>query len=341
MRVGIIPPNILNDIAEHNAACDDPSRPWPFESLAKRSSLLFDKIFLTENLDLTCEIVGGGSAVCDDSVNCGTLRYLISKGLILTPGDLGYATGEVFLKSNLKGEVAALHRRLCKVGNPSNNCEPGEYTYVGQPDIGDWEAHDGNHPRSECGWNDPEIKVKKRKYESLLVRRNAALLREAGVEAIIVGAPLADKKSTKYTHPVWKIVINEMPSLDTRAPWEDVLDFRAEARTQHLVRSLRRWIRKVVAEDWTESQLQDEVRELLYEYEAHLRLAGVGAGAGVLKRFITGVADLTESAIKLRLAKIAELVTALPDRKTKLLQAESEAPGRELALIPELRSRFS
>jgi hypothetical protein len=49
----------LNNIADHNAMSEDPQNPWSFDSLAKRTSLLFDKIYLTDNLDLTCEIVGG------------------------------------------------------------------------------------------------------------------------------------------------------------------------------------------------------------------------------------------------------------------------------------------
>lgn len=340
MRVGIISPNILNDVAEHNAMEDDPSRPWFFEGLAKRTSLFFDKLYLTENLDLTCEIVGGGSAVCDENVNCQTLRYLIEKGLILSPQDLGYSCGESFLKAIMKSETLRLHRLLLKVDNPSNNCGPGEFTYVGQPDIGDWEAHDGTHPRSAKGWSDPGIAVKKKKYETALVRRNASLLQDAGLEAVVVGPLQVNNHSKKYIHPVWEIVINEMPTFDARAPWEELFDFRAEDRTQHLIRSLRRWIRKVVAEDWTESELQDEVRELVYEYERHLRIAGVSGGKGILKCVITGSAELTESVIKLRLAKIADLVLALVDRKSALLTAESEAPGRELALISELRGRF-
>src|ERR1700680_1903089 len=151
MRVGVVSPNILNDIATHNAMYEDPRHPWPFDGLAKRSSLLFDKLYLTENLQLTCEIVGGGSAVYEDDPNCGTLQYLAQKGLILVPEDLGYASGEAFLHDNIKGATARIHRQLLKVGNPSNNCGPGEYTYVGQPDIGDFEAHDGTHPRAVKG----------------------------------------------------------------------------------------------------------------------------------------------------------------------------------------------
>ena len=131
-----------------------------------------------------------------------------------------------------------------------------------------------------------------------------------------------------------------MPDFDTRAPWEDVFDFRAEDRTQHFIRSIRRWIRKIVTEEWTQAELEDEVRELVYEYENHLRLARLSGGRGVLRCIITGIAELAEDVIKLRLANIAQLVTAMIDRKTKLLEAETQAPGREVALISELKKRF-
>jgi hypothetical protein len=341
MRVGVLSPNILNDIAEHNASHESPDHPWSFDSLAKRASLLFDKIYLTDDLDLTCEIVGGGSGIYHQDPNSGTLRYLADKGLILLPQDLGYPCGQAFLKENIRGATARIHRELLKVGNPSNNCEPGEYTYVGQPDIGDWEAHDGTHPRSDKGWSDLRIELKKRKYESLLLRRNAAMLRHAGMaEVVIVGSLYEEKNETKHAQPVWKVVINEMPDFDTRAPWEDVFDFRAEDRTQHFIRSIRRWIRKIVTEEWTQAELEDEVRELVYEYENHLRLARLSGGRGVLRCIITGIAELAEDVIKLRLANIAQLVTAMIDRKTKLLEAETQAPGREVALISELKKRF-
>lgn len=341
MRVGVVSPNILNNLPDYVALHDDPNAAWPFDCLAKRTSLLFDKIYLTENLELTCEIVGGGSAVCHDDPNCGTLQYLAQKGLIFLPQDLGYASGEAFLRENVIGATARVHRQLLKVGNPSNNCEPGEHTYVGQPDIGDFEAHDGNHPRSNRGSRDPRIKLLQRKYESLLLRRNVAMLRHAGItEAVIVGRLYQEKFQVETTHPVWRVVINEMPDFDTRAPWEDVLDFRAEARTQHLLRRLRRWIRKVVAEDWTRAELEDEVRELVHEYEDHLRIARLSGGKGVLTCIITGTAELAEDLIKLRLARIAKLVTALIDKKVKFLEAELQAPGRELALIPEVKKRF-
>jgi hypothetical protein len=168
------------------------------------------------------------------------------------------------------------------------------------------------------------------------------MLRHAGVsEVAIVGRLYEERNARRRPHPVWEVVINEMPDFDTRAPWEDVFAFRTEDRTQHLIRSLRHWIRKTVAEEWSQAELEDEVRELIYAYEGHLRAARLSGGKGILTCVITGTAELAEDVIKLRLAKIAKLVSAMIDYKTRLLEAELQAPGRELALIPELKKRFS
>ncbi|HWA88554.1 MAG TPA: hypothetical protein VG889_00865 [Rhizomicrobium sp.] len=339
MRVGVVSPNSLTHEPDPDAAFANSDRPWPFDALAKRASLLFDKLYLTDNLDVTCEIVAGGSALCADDANAGTLRYLIQKGLILEPQDLGYASGAALLQANIKGHTAHIHRQLLKVGNPSNNCELGEYTYVGQPDVGFLEAHDGNHPRSDKGRNDPRIRDYERRYESLLLKRNAALLRQAGIaDVAIVGRVHSELSKAKFAHPVWEVVIKEIPDFDTRAPWQDVFGFRAEARTQHLVRSLRRWIRKIVAEDWTVAELEDEIRELVYEYETHLRVAQLHRGTGLLTCVISGTAELTENLVKLRLGRVAQMVSAVIDRGSNDRKAELEAPGRELALFTELKN---
>ena len=52
MRVGVISPNVVSNIADYNAMAEDPNFARPFELLAKRSVLLFDRLFLTEDLEL-------------------------------------------------------------------------------------------------------------------------------------------------------------------------------------------------------------------------------------------------------------------------------------------------
>jgi hypothetical protein len=75
---------------------------------------------------------------------------------------------------------------------------------------------------------------------------------------------------------------------------QDVFGFRREERTQHFVRSLRRWVRKVVTEDWSAAELEDEIKELVYEYERHMHASKISGAKEALEIMITGVAELTD-----------------------------------------------
>lgn len=333
--MGVLSPNLAYgpdwppDSANGNAV-------WSLERLAKKVSLLFDRIYLTHDLDVTCEIIGS----YEDNTETATLRYLTERGLLFSPKELGYDSGEDFVSAHTTGTAATLHRRLIRVGNPHMNEEPGEMKYIGQPDIGDFDASNGWHPRSRVGWSDPKIQTRKKLYESLLMRRNVALLRAAGFENVsIVGRQYENLPPSKQTHPVWSVVLKELPQLDTRAPWEDVFGFRQEERTQHLIRSLRRWTRKIVSENWTAAELEDEIKELIYDYEQHMRASRI-SGVKEALEIVTGAAELAEDIIKLRFGKLAKQAAAILNRHTVLLREEVAAPGRELALIPETKQAF-
>ena len=335
-RVGVISPNLAYGLDWHPDSEHGDSI-WPLESVAKKVSLLFDRIYLTHDLDVTCEIVEGYA----ENTETATLRYLAERGLLVRPQDLGYDSGEAFVSAHTTGVAGALHRRLIRVGNPYMNEESGEIKYIGQPDIGDFDASNGWHPRSKVGWNDPKIETRKKLYESLLMHRNVAMLRAAGFDNVsIVGRQYENLPPSKQSHPVWSVVLQELPQLDTRAPWEDVFGFRQEERTQHFVRSLRRWVRKIVAEDWSAAELEDEIKELVFEYERHMRASRISGAKEALEIMMTGAAELAEDAIKLRFGKIAKLAAAILNRRATLLREESAAPGRELALIPETKRAF-
>lgn len=337
LRVGVISPNLVNG-PDWDADSGRDDAAWPLESVAKKVSLLFDRIYLTQDIEVTCEIIGGYA----ENTETATLRYLAERGLLFTPKELGYDSGEAFVAAYTAGAASALHRRLVRVGNPWGDQEPGEMKYIGQPDIGDINASNGWHPRSRAGWNDPKIKTRQMLYETLLMRRNVAMLGAAGFENVaIVCRQYENLPATKQTHPVWRVILNELPQLDTRAPWEDILSFRAEKRTQHFVRSVRRWVRKIVAEEWSAAELEDEIKELVYAYEQHMRVSRISGVKESLEVIITGAAELAEDVVKLRLAKLGRLVVAILNRRASLLREDVMAPGQELALIPETRRTFS
>lgn len=337
LRIGVISPNLAYGL-DWMPDSDHRDAVWPLESVAKKVSLLFDRIYLTHDLDVTCEIVGS----YEENAETATLRYLAARRLLFVPKELGYDFGEAFVTAYATGAAAALHRRLIRVGNPYMNEEPGETKYIGQPDIGDFDASNGWHPRSRVGWDDPRITTRKMLYENLLMRRNVAMLRAAGCENVaIVGRQYENLPPAKRSHPVWSVVLKELPQLDVRAPWEDVFSFRQEERTQHFVRSLRRWVRKTVAENWSAAELEDEIKELVYQYDRHMRASEMSGAKEALEIVITGAAELVEDVVKLRFGKLAKLATAMLNQRAARLREDSTAPGSELALIPETRRAFT
>lgn len=341
MRIGIISPNLLVNIDHYNQMFDDERKQWPFDGMAKRVAFLFDKIFVADDLDLTYEVIGSLSGEFDADESVRTLRYLEDQGFVVGLKDLGISSANDFVARNADGISAQLHSELLRIGNPGIEDDQAEL-FVGQPDVGWFVAHDGWHPRRDrdvllsLGIGEQETI-----YESLLLRRNMALLREAGYQdAVVVGRLYEHTADRAASHSVWRVVIAEMPQMDLRAPWHDVLSFRSEEHTQHLSRSLRRWARKTVAESLSPAELEDEVRELLYEYDRHMTISRMKGNKGPLEFLITGAAEFAEGVLKLRFTRLAKFASIMRNRKVELLEAEANAPGRELALIPKLRNRF-
>ncbi len=337
-RIGVVSPNLLLNIEHYNDMFENAGMQWPFETLAKRVAFLFDKIFVSDDLDLTYEILGSSSGESDGDPAVKTLRFLHEMGFVVGPKDIGLPPVNDLISSNPDNLSARLHRELLRIGNPGID---DEYL-VGQPDVGWFAAHDSWHPRDNLGDElGMTIEQQQLMYESLLIRRNMALLREVGYQDSVVAGQLYEHAvDNPAMSAVWNVVIAEMPQLGLQVPWGDVLDFRNEEQTQHLSRSLRRWVRKTVSENLSPAQVEDEVRYLVNEYEKYMQVLGVKYEVASLEFLLPHDAHLNEKTVRQNFTRLADFATVLQSRKLELLEAELKAPGRELALIPKIRKRF-
>jgi len=341
-RIGVVSPNLLLNIDHVNKMFDEKGMQWPFETLAKRVAFLFDKVFVSDNLALTYEILESCSGDPYDNATVKTLRFLQEQGFVVGPDDLGIPSVNDFISRHPDNLSARLHRELLRIGNPGIEEDQRELL-VGQPDVGDFAWHDGWHPRrdfvDQLGMT---IKHQELMYENLLMRRNMALLRELGYRDSVVAGQLREHNVDDPTNSaVWKVVIAEMPLLNLQVPWRDVLDFRNDGQTQHLSRSLRRWVRKTVSENLSPAQLEDEMRYLICEYEKQVKIAGMKADIAALEFMIPHDANVDSQMVEQNFSRLSGLANIIiQNRKLELLDAEIKATGRELALIPQLRKRF-
>ncbi|MDH3891883.1 MAG: hypothetical protein OEV49_12440 [candidate division Zixibacteria bacterium] len=143
---------------------------------------------------------------------------------------------------------------------------------------------------------------------------------------------------------VANVVIKNMPTPSPDTPWEAVMDFRGHPDTQRRLFDFRYWMGKVAKElavDTTSvSELEQELDYLTHEYTEHMKLAKLKIESTTAETLITLIAEVAEDVIKLKFKDAVKAVFSLRHRKIALLEAERQAPGREIAYLVEAARVF-
>ena len=87
-------------------------------------------------------------------------------------------------------------------------------------------------------------------------------------------------------------------------------------------------------------EIEQELEWLLQEYEAHMLLHKMKISRGLFETVITGAAEFAEDLVKVKWSKLAQSLFAISHRKIELLEAERNAPGRELAYVSLSNRKF-
>jgi hypothetical protein len=134
--------------------------------------------------------------------------------------------------------------------------------------------------------------------------------------------------------------IRHFPIPDDSTPWEEIEAFRLDPETHRKRLAFRVWIQEMVNSGKSGRELEDHLAWLLSEYEHHLQLHRMKFRRGVIETVVTHVAEAAESAIKLRLSRLAKALFAYREHRVNLLEAEMKLPGREIAYLATARERF-
>jgi hypothetical protein len=134
--------------------------------------------------------------------------------------------------------------------------------------------------------------------------------------------------------------LKSVPLPDDGTSWEDILDYRndPDARTRFL--RLKHWMNEAVAQNRSPAVLHDELQTLLAEYEDYMKLHRMKIRSGAMETFITTTAEVLEGLLKLKWSDSARALFSFRRRRIQLLEAEREAPGRQLAHLAHIRGRF-
>lgn len=139
---------------------------------------------------------------------------------------------------------------------------------------------------------------------------------------------------------VAQIVIRKLPLPNNETPWEQIIDYRNDSENQKNLLILRRWIRKVSSENLPPIEIEEELEWLMNEFQSHMKLHKMKANTETLEVMVKAPLEIIENLIKLKLSKIPEPLFALKKRQINLMEAELNAPGREMAYIIKTRDTF-
>lgn len=87
-------------------------------------------------------------------------------------------------------------------------------------------------------------------------------------------------------------------------------------------------------------EIEEELDWLLNEFQDHMKLHKLKANTETLEMIVKIIPETLENLIKLKFSKLPEPFFALKKRQISLMEAELNAPGKEISYIIKTREAF-
>jgi hypothetical protein len=140
---------------------------------------------------------------------------------------------------------------------------------------------------------------------------------------------------------VIEVVLNLLPMPDDSVPWEHILDYRADPDTRGKFLALRRWMGRIVRDQLSPREIEEELEFLIHQYQSHLHFHKMKVNFETWRTIVAAQADIIPNLIRLKWGDVLKPLFALRHRRIELMELELTAPGNEIAYIVESRESFS
>ncbi len=177
-----------------------------------------------------------------------------------------------------------------------------------------------------------------------IIRRASIRLREkTGWDTVVFDPRL--KEDSPLFQPgqdsVAQILLRNIPKPDPSTPWEVILEYRSDPDVRIRFFRLKNWINKLASSHRRPNEIEDELRELIHEYEEYMKLHRIKLQSSTLEAIVTIAAEIAEGLIKFKWSNAAKALFSIKHKRIELLEAEREAPGREIAYLTDVRKKFT
>jgi hypothetical protein len=159
---------------------------------------------------------------------------------------------------------------------------------------------------------------------------------------IIENAFLPNDLNYAESSNIVRFIYDKIPFATGATPWEAIFDFRDDEEGRKKLLRFRKWLaNKFKDGNTTVNELNDEINELLFDYEAYMSIQHKKFQTSKMETLIVSTVELIEGIPKLQISKALKTLFKISKLKIELLEDEIKAPGNEIAFISNLKTTFS
>lgn len=173
------------------------------------------------------------------------------------------------------------------------------------------------------------------KMEDIRVRIAAAVLgnKNPDQEFVPIVNSFASYQQEKPPCSVAHFILGQLPVPDENTPWEQVLDFRADAEVKRQYYALLNWINQVGQKEMPLSHIVDEYNHLYSQYLNQYSLHKMKSHLTTMELIVTAGIDFISSITQQGYVSALKDLLTIRKKQVALLKEEKDIEGRELAYI--------
>lgn len=146
---------------------------------------------------------------------------------------------------------------------------------------------------------------------------------------------------------VIEVILNEFPVPDDQTPWEQILEFRDNPDSRSRFFALKEWMNEVARLELPPNEVLDKFNALITDYTEHLKVHKMKTRQETLRTllfsegFFTGASLSTWGNLVTKAGMVVSPLFTIAQHRLKLLEGETNAPGREIAYIMKAKRKFT
>jgi hypothetical protein len=154
-------------------------------------------------------------------------------------------------------------------------------------------------------------------------------------------AAFQDRNLSEGKMNAMSAIFKSLPMPGYATPIQEVIDFRKDSEAKGHILSLNNWIIDASTKNLSKTEIEQKIEYLIFEYGKFIKLHKLKFEMSTFEIIVTTAAEMAENLVRLKFSKIAEKIFEFSKSNLKLMEAELNAPGMEMAYISEAKNKFN